>query len=713
MAKQLKHIEETLTDKEVCLRAYDSFERNHDINGIKFVTPQKPEIFKISGYGKKKKNRKFPYLDLKIVRELSIKNGKKLMRVELPKRKGGFWFFNGDNLEYVTGDHYMLLQYWTIEGDVLQEDGTTFMKEPRQADWMDMQRDWHYAWESIKYDADCFGLLFLGRRRTAKTEMAISAGYWHATSGMSKKFFIQSKTDDDTKEVLAKIVNSWQQLPYIWRPTDTQETDVSKGIRFREPKRSTAKVAQSKRRYKKVLRSEITAKPSGTVGIDGLFASLTLNDEIFKTKKSVADVKKRYYVNKKAMASGQRIVGKAILTSTVEEMEKDGIEIGLSLWNQSKLETTNPNTNRTISGLYSLFFPAYYGLTGEYKGKPLMDEWGYSNQDLSKEYLIEERKGLEGEDLINEKRKNPFDEFEAFYTDTSEEVFSQEALRSQDRFNINTNAYEKEVRVGNFYWKDGIKWGDVLWRDDPKGRWTRSIDSPLENRNKHMIRGFHKAPTGNGFYTAADPVDHGKVRHGKGSQATLLTIAKSDPERDVFHDSVACVYSYRHADPNMYYEDAIMQCYYYNSPFLAENQKHGIINAFEDKKYGAYCMFDPLELDPKKRNKNKGIPTTGSDHRNALIRFSKTYINSYVGYQADTNTYGVLPYKELLNQLLYFDASNWTPSDLVVAFMIAICASRSVDIKPASQMNMSQFIPGQGGIKGHNLSPNSSGILPR
>jgi hypothetical protein len=712
MARDKKHIEETLTNKEVCQRAYDAFERERDIEGIKYTTPPPPEIFGIYGYGKPYSKRAFPYVDPKLVRELTPAHATKLVTHEWPKRNKGFWFFNGDHLEYVTGTHYMFLQYWTVEGDSAEADGENFVKEPRQPDWVDMQRDWHYAWESIDKDPDSFGLLFLGRRRTAKTEMAINAGYWHSTSRKSAKFFIQSKTDPDALKVMEKIVNSWQQMPYCWKPADTQETDVTKHIRFREPKKRTAKVAQSKRRYKNVLRSEISVMPSGTVGIDGLYSSLTLNDEVFKTKMAVANVKKRYYVNKKAMASGSRIIGKAILTSTVEEMEKDGIEVGLSLWNQSKLETRNPNTNRTISGLYALFFPAYYGLVGEYKGIPLMDDRGYSNIELSKEYLLEERKGLEGSDLIEEKRKNPFDEFEAFYTDTSVEVFSQEALRSQDRYNINTNAYEKEARVGNFYWENGIKWSTVLWRDDPKGRWIRGVDSPLNNRNKSMIRGHHRAPTGSDFFTSADPVDHGKVRHGKGSQATLMTFAKSDPTQEIFHELVACVYSYRHPDPNLYYEDAIMQCVYYNSPFLAENQKHGIINAFEDKGYGGYCMFDPLELDPRKRNKNKGIPTTGIDHRNALIRFSKTHINTYIGYNADTDTYGFMPYKELLNQLLYFDASNWTPSDLVVSFMIGICAIRSIDLKPAHQMNMAQFIPGSHGVKGHNLSPNRSSILP-
>ena len=72
----------------------------------------------------------------------------------------------------------------------------------------------------------------LGRRRTAKTEMAISEGYWTVTEGKSRKFHAQSKSDDDGKEILKRIVTAWQNMPWIWRPVSNGATDFSRVISF-------------------------------------------------------------------------------------------------------------------------------------------------------------------------------------------------------------------------------------------------------------------------------------------------------------------------------------------------------------------------------------------------------------------------------------------------------------------------------------------------
>lgn len=682
MAKQKRTARQRYNDE--CYNAYINFNRVRNLSqlipncpfDIDIKLPEPPKNYKsIANYGLKKEQRKFPYYDLNKLRKMPSEYAAEFLEKEVERRYKGFWFYNGDNLEYITGKHYMFLQYWTVEATKKTDSGAS-VKLPSQPYFIDMQRDWHYAWYHVERDVNCFGMIFTGRRRTAKSEMALSEGYWHTTESKSRKFYMQSKTDNDGLALMKRLVTAWQNMPYFLKPIDKGSSDVKRILEFREPTKRSSKTNQSKREYMDVLDSEIGCAPSTDTALDGRFVSRILNDEVFKTPMHIADIKNRWEINKKCLIDGSDIVGKAILTSTVEEVSGDGLEHMIDLINESDLKSRNENTGRTTSGLYNLFFPAYYGLSGNYKGKPLVDEWGYSDMELAREYLEAERSGLKGASLINEKRRNPFTLDEAFYLDTNLEIFNQECLRSADKYNVLNGVYDVQVRKGNFYWVDGMRWGRVAWKDSESGRWLRFIDSPEENRNKYRIYGGQKEPTGRMFFSGCDPVDHGKVRDGKGSTAVSHVICLSSPHIGVKKPTMACQYAYRHSDPNLFYEDMIMQNVYYNSMFLAENQKRGVISYFKDKGFERYCMYDPTETDLKRKFRgDRGMPTTGRETRDFLIRNAQSYINENVGYIEETGEYGMLPFKETIKDLLTFNPAKWTPHDYAVSFMITIAAT--------------------------------------
>ena len=150
-----------------CAFAYKNFKRTRNLSkeipdcsfDIDMELPAPPPIEEIANYGVEYEKRTFPYYDTEKVKKLSKKQGVAFRDKEWPKRRNGFWFFNGPNLEYVTGKHYMFLQYWTVEGDVVLEDGTSDVL-PRQPDFIDFQRDWYYALNWVVENPNSFGLLF-------------------------------------------------------------------------------------------------------------------------------------------------------------------------------------------------------------------------------------------------------------------------------------------------------------------------------------------------------------------------------------------------------------------------------------------------------------------------------------------------------------------------------------------------------------------------
>lgn len=693
-------MKQTTKEELECLEAYNRFERERIIGGeqyaIPYTTPPLPEDpTQIANYGLPKSERKFPYYDLNQLNKAissDLKIAEKIFKEEEEKRYNGLWFYNGDNLEYVTGDHYMFLQYWTVSGTIQGKNGEA-IKGLRQPDFIDMQRDLQYAWQAAKENKDCFGIIFVGRRRTAKTELAMNNGYWHTTSREAARFAIQSKTEKDADKIMARIVLAWQKLPFIWKPTDAGLTNVKKKLEFREPTRRTSK--DKRKIYQDVLNSEISSHPPSDVELDGEYFSLILNDEIYKTEKRVSDVVNRWYVNKKCLMDGTSIVGKAFLTSTVEETEKDTVIRAKKLWEDSKYPKRDKETNRTTSGLWALFFPAYYGFTGEWNGVPLVDEWGYSNQDLAREYIEKTEYGnKEGQDLVKEKRRHPFDEYDAFYTDSAFDVFPQVQIRQQLKYNDISGESQALVRRGNFYWEDGVRLGNVFWKDDPNGRWLRAKDCPIDMRCQNTLRGGQKTPIGDVFFTGVDPVDHGKVRDGKGSTMVAYTLAKSDPRVGTKHILPVCRYSYRHDNPYLGYEDILMQVIYYSSHLLAENQKGGINWWFKDKGFDGYCMYDPTETDLRRKFRgDKGMPTTGKETGEYMIRITKSYVAKYVGYREETNDYNFFPWDELLNDMLAFNPTNRTAFDDTMAFMIAMCAISDINRRKIIQDAPRNYLP--------------------
>jgi len=104
-------------------------------------------------------------------------------------------------------------------------------------------------------------------------------------------------------------------------------------------------------------------------------------------------------------------------------------------------------------------------------------------------------------------------------------------------------------------------------------------------------------------------------------------------------------------------------------------------------------MYDPTESDLKRKMKNKGLPTTGGEMRNHLIRLGQAFVNENVGYLPDTNEYGRLDFEDLIKDLLIFNPTKWTPHDDTVAFLITLCAASEAAQSTITSTHIPQFLP--------------------
>ncbi len=687
---EVRTVKQRQYDKE-CYNAWNHYRKHHSIakkvpDSIfvfeGFKKPVKPEDYKsIVNYGLPKKERKFPYYTDEYVGRMMAQEGSeaydKFVNQEYERRMNGFFFYNGDKLEWITGHHYMTLQYWKIP---IPDKASGRMKRGKPF-FIDAQRDLWYAMREMRLDKACFGLMVIGYRRFAKTVTALSEGYWDATENEESVFPIQSKTLEDAEKVFKKLTESWELLPPFLKPVDDGSTKQARKLIFDYPKERNVSITE--RLNRPALKSKIYPVSSTTVNVDGDYVSYFFKDEFAKGEKNV-DVNETWNVAKPTLMVGNRVVGRAVLTSTVEDSDNYGSASAKTLWENSEVRQDKKGTK---SGLYQFFLPAYYGYIGEKDSEVFVDEWGYSNCAAAKRYHEAEMADLEGQELMSYMRKFPLNINHAWVAKDMENTFDFTKLTDQDKFLKQLPDELKPIR-GNFEWKLGIKDGEVIWRPHSEGRWLKCYDPKPEDRCKWEMRGQNKAPTREYFFTGIDPFSHEQtIRNG--SNGAIVTVMKNYPH-DPRTNMVCCVYNYRpKGGPNELAEDLIKQMMYYSSPCLPERQTYGLIQVLKLRGYMGYILKNPLETDPRKlAQQDYGLPTTGKEVREQMMSMIQAFVMDNFGYFQEEERYGYMYFQELNDQLMKFEPLKWTKYDLVVALGLAIVAMHK-----RQEVNIPRFSP--------------------
>lgn len=664
-----------------CKKAWDNYERTVDlskrvknaVHGVMVELPEKPEDFtSIPNYGLPKSERKFPKHSDELIRqidELPFDSPEKIAYIDemLDRRYNGFFWYNGDNLEWIDGKYYMTLQYWKIP---VEDEYGGRTATPR---FVDAQRDINLAcWQGEK-DKRCSGLLFIGGRRSSKTVTGMARGYWDTTEKENAVFAIQSKTFPDAKKVLGKLVKSWQHLPMFLRPTDTGESTVTTTLRFEEPKTR----GKTRKKYSKVLNSYIEAFNAKEEAVDGLRTTYQFQDEIGKTLDADVDQRQKIARVSCFTAGGAKVIGFAFWATTVEEMEKKGGANALKVWQKSDPSERSAN-GRTKNTMYRLFFPAEYGMfEGEdpSTGEKFVDEWGYSNVPLASKYLDAEEAILSGEDLKDQKRKFPRCIEDAFALAGAENNYNQAKIGGQ--INYNDHMPNSPLVRGNFYWDGGIKDTEVKFSPHEDGRWLVAWMPEPEDRNRFALGADgHRHPTRDFIVTGIDPFSH-RATVDKGSLGAATSLLTSHHTAK-FKMGFVCHYLYRQEHPHKFFEDMIMQAVFYSSKVLPESNKYGVIDYFDKRGYDGYIVYNPLdpESEMKYAKGHRGIAMTHNDTREALMNITQAYIEDYIGKNFETGEWGWCPFNDILKDWKNFDPNKWTVYDSAVSAGIALIGAK-------------------------------------
>ena len=594
---------------------------------------------------------------------------------EFKRREEGFWFMNNGKPTYLTGTHYMYLQWSKIDVGA--------------PDFREANRLFYIFWEACKADKRCYGMCYLKNRRSGFSFMSSAETVNLATISSDSRYGILSKTGADAKKMFTdKVVPISINYPFFFKPIQDGMDRPKTELAYRVPaSKFTRKKITSNEKLEDIkgLDTTIDWKNTGDNSYDGEKLALLVHDESGKWERP-DNILNNWRVTKTCLRLGARIVGKCMMGSTSNALDKGGDNFK-KLYNDSDVTKRNRN-GQTKSGLYSLFIPMewnYEGFIDEY-GNPVFDSPSNDvvgpDGELIDVGIIEhwnnEAEGLKSDqDALNEfYRQFPGTEEHAFRDETRNSIFNLIKIYEQIDYNEEMSS-SLGISRGNFQWVNGIKDTQVIFYPDAKGRFKVSWTPPQHLQNRIILKNGIKYPANEHMGSfGCDSYDISGTVDGVGSKGALHGLTKFSME-DAPANEFFLEYLSRPQTAEMFFEDVLMAIVFYGMPILAENNKPRLLYYLRRRGYRGYSMNRPDKTWNKLSVAEKevgGIPNTSEDIKQAHAAAIEMYIQNHVGMKQD-GTFGSLCFNELLNDWSRFDITKRTKHDASISSGLAIMAN--------------------------------------
>ena len=570
-----------------------------------------------------------------------------------------------------------------------------------------IQNELMIYWEACKSDQRCYGINYVKNRRFGWSSICNSELIDAGTTHEDKELGIISKTGKDAKKMFTKLVRTFKKLPAffmpIWDGTTTPKTELV----FAEPSRKKKRDEDA---------SEIEEGLDTVIAWHNTVINAMDGDKVFRSAidesaKYPKDCRFNEYwpIVKTSHRQGIRIVGKAMVGSTVNAMSKGGYEYK-QVYNQSNPTERNKN-DQTVSGLYRLFIDTVYCWEGffdvygfsivEDPEEPVLTDLGiYTSIGAITHWNNEAEALKDNPEEYNEfLRQNPRNEKHAFRDEATDCAFN--LVKILDNIEHNETEYHFKdngsdlIERGNLTWKDGVQDTEVIWRPDVNGRfWIRKgCHPPIEYRNKREkkykngILAFAPMAEHIGCF-GVDPYNRSKSADGRGSKGAAHAQTKYNTS-SLPNDAFIVEYIDRPATVELFFEDMLMMMVYYSMPMLAELSNEAFLKFIKKRGYRHFSLNNPFksfkDLSPTEKELG-GAPPQDSrigEHQYFAI---ETYIEDHIGYATDNSKrpigeMGEMPFNRTLEQWKDVDPNDRTKFDAFISSSLAILGNQVRVIK--------------------------------
>ena len=601
-------------------------------------------------YDKKKKDDAPEFYDEKL---------EDFKKQEWDRRLNGFWYMNNGKPTFLTGMHYLYLQWWSI--DI----GYPKFRMP------DLEK--FYFMDYCIQDPLCMGMLEVTKRRFGKSFVAGLFVTEYTTRTKMTNGGIQSKTGSDAKKFFAKtVVNPFRRLPKFFRP----EYDMSLGVNPKSEMRFQKTNVRGKKAEENVdkdeLGSVIDHQSADTVAYDGQKLHRYVADECGKTTE--VNVYDRHEVVRYCLLDDEgKIIGKALYTTTVEKLtsEKDGVQEAFKLlWEESNQEKRQDN-GTTSSGLYRFFMSA--------KRTRNFDDFGFPDEEKTLLQIEADRETVKNNPraLSARIRKEPLTIDEAFSTDADGCIFNVMNIGAREAY-LKENPVLKRHIV---FYRDidqTVKWRNINDKEEDF-HWVITQFPPVGKENTHVfdIRTRKPGRTDDG----AIAIDgYSNSQGGKYGSKASAWIGRRYNLLDPSSTGKAIGHLY--GRPNIketLHEQVLLAAEYYGYQAWYEHNSDDYLSYFRDRGRVGYLGSYPIStIDPAKREtaeRHKGFPTTPfslTKQADVGIMYFESHIDS-------------IDFENLLEDAKKFDPNNRTDYDITVSFLMLIVCLMEPVIKPVKR----------------------------
>ena len=592
---------------------------------------------------------------------------------EFNRRDKGHWFNNKGVATYLTGSHYMYLQWTKID-----------VGHP---DFRESNRLFFIFWEACKADNRCYGMCYLKNRRSGFSFMSSSELVHQATTSRDSRFGILSKTGADAKKMFTdKVVPISINYPFFFKPIQDGMDRPKTELAYRVPaSKFTRRKLDANETLKEIagLDTTIDWKNTGDNSYDGEKLRLLAHDESGKWERP-DNILNNWRVTKTTLRLGSRIIGKCMMGSTSNSLSKGGDNFK-KLYYDSDVTKRNRN-GQTSSGLYSLFIPMEWNYEGyidmygapvfDTPNKPVLNAYGDEIEQGVIEYWDNEVEGLKNDqDGLNEfYRQFPRTESHAFRDEAKQSLFNLTKIYEQIDYNDDITR-SSLVTLGSFQWKNGVKDTTVEFMPNKNGRFKVSWVPKLEMQNRIRLKNGIKFP-GNEHVGAfgCDSYDISGTVDGIGSNGALHGLTKYSME-EAPANSFFLEYVARPQTAEIFFEDVLMACVFYGMPILAENNKPRLLYHFKRRGYRGFSMNRPDKIYSKLSVTEKeigGIPNSSQDMKQSHAAAIESYIEKHVGINSEGC--GDMYFNRTLEDWARFDINNRTKFDASISSGLAVMA---------------------------------------
>jgi len=600
---------------------------------------------------------------------------------EFDYREQGFWFMNNGKKTYITGSHYMYLQWSSI--DV----GYPDFREANRIYWI--------FWEACRADPRSFGMIYLKIRRSGFSFMSSSECVNIGTLARDARIGILSKTGADAKKMFTdKVVPINSRLPFFFKPVMDGMDKPKTELAYRVPAAKITKKNMYETDDNDVdgLDTSIDWKNTEDNSYDGEKLLFLAHDESAKWTKPV-NIKENWRVTKTCLRLGSKIIGKCMMGSTSNALSKGGQNYK-DIYEDSNVKVRNAN-GQTKSGLYAIFIPMEWNMEGfidryghpvfRKPDEPIMGVDGMMIKNGAIDYWEAEVDSLKSDaDALNEfYRQFPRTESHAFRDESKQALFNLTKIYQQIDYN-DSMIKEHYLTRGMFSWKDGIKDTEVIWTPDPRGRFNISWAPPKHMQNNVHTRNGVKYP-GNEHLGSfgCDSYDISAVVGGRGSNGALHGMTKfhmdDAPVNEFFLEYIA-----RPQTAEIFFEEVLMAIVFYGMPILVENNKPRLLYHLKNRGYRGYSINRPdkqLAKLTKTERELGGIPNSSEDVKQAHASAIESYVEKFVGFDLeakyrDPEQMGTMPFTRTLEDWAKFDINDRTKFDASISSGLCIMANQ-------------------------------------